>query len=119
MISERKIPDREKWIDEALKTDPGFSLPDNFAENIARKTGRKFVWQQYVREFLVYLAVIAGIAALSVAMAFLWFDADWKQWLDFVVANAAIIAGINLLGIFVLFADRVLLRYLMYREACE
>jgi len=109
--------DSEVWLDEVLKSDPGFVLPDNFAEDTARKVARKFAWRQYLREFWVYLVVIAAIAMVSVVMAFWWFNADWKRWLDMLAANAVIVAGLNLLLVFVLFADRVLLRYFMYRTS--
>lgn len=117
MAEEHNMMNTEKWIDEVLKSDPGFVLPDNFADEIARKAGRKFVWRQYLHEFLVYLAVIGGIVVVAAAIAFLWFHADWKQWLKLLSANAVLVVAANLLLVFVLFADRVLLRYFMYRSS--
>jgi len=81
--------------------------------------GRRFAWQQYFKEFLIYLTAVFGMAVLTAGMALIWYDIDWKNWLDFLVANAALVAGINLLLIFVLFADRVLLRYFLYRSALK
>ena len=117
MFEEERKLDTDKLINEVLKTEPEFFLSADFADGIAEKVGRKFAWQQYIREFLVYLAVIVGIAMASAAMAFFWFNADWKGWLDFLVSNAILVAGINLLLIFVLFTDRVLLRYFMFRSS--
>jgi len=72
MRDNEKYLDAEKLVDEALIADPGFSLPDNFAEIVAEKVGRKFAWQQLV-------------------------------------------VGINIIVVFILFADRVLLRYFMFK----
>ena len=104
-------------LDDVLKTEPDYVLPDNFAEKLAQKVDRHFAWEQYLKEFLIYLAVIAGIVALSVASAFWLFNADWKEWLTFVTQNAAWLVAIKLLVVFILFADRVVLRYFMYKSA--
>lgn len=103
-----------EMLDEGLKTDPCFSLSDNFADILADKVARKYVWQQYIKEFLIYLGVFVGMAVVSGAMAFICFGADWKEWLNYIVSNAGIVVGINILLIFILFADRVLLRYFMF-----
>jgi hypothetical protein len=105
----------ETWLDEALKTSPELSLSDDFADNVAAKVSRRFAWEQYIKEFLVYLGTIVGVAAVSVAMAFIWLGADWLEWQIFLKSNLSWIAGINFLGLFILFADRVLLRYFFYR----
>ncbi|WP_372949092.1 hypothetical protein [Mariniphaga sp.] len=105
----------ENWLDEALKTSPEFSLSENFADKVAAKVSRRFAWEDYIKEFLVYLGIIVGVAAVSVAMAFIWLGADWQEWQNFLANNLAWIAGLNVLGLFILFADRVLLRYFFYR----
>lgn len=116
MYSNEKNIDTEKLLDEVLKTEPQFELSDKFADLLAEKMGRNFAWQQYLNEFLIYLAAIFGFIAVSVAIQFVWFGADSKQWLEFVVQNISLILGINILLVFVLFTDRVLLRYFMYRR---
>lgn len=105
----------ENWLDEALKTSPEFSLSDDFADKVAAKVSRQFAWEQYIKEFLVYLGTIVGVLAVSVAMAFIWFGADWQEWQNFMLKNLPWIIGLNFLGLFVLFADRVLLRYFFFR----
>ena len=116
MYSKEKHIDTEKLLDEVLKTEPQFELSDKFADLLAEKMGRKFAWQQYLNEFLIYLAAIFGFVAVSVAIQFVWFGADWKQWLEFGVQNISLIFGVNILLVFVLFADKVLLRYFIYRR---
>lgn len=113
MLNNEPYFDREKMLDEVFASEPDYSLSDNFADAVARKVGRKTAWNEYIREFLVYLAALAGIAVVMVAMAVLWYEADWKESLSFLISNISWIAGINLLVVFILFADRVLLRYFM------
>jgi hypothetical protein len=111
--------DVEEIVNEVLKSDLHYSLSDNFADIIAETVSRDYVWQQYIKEFLIYLGVFVGMAVTSGAMAFIWFGADWKVWLDFIISNAGLVIGINILSVFVLFADRVLLRYFMFKSKVE
>ncbi len=115
MRKEENFNDVEKLVDEALIAEPGFLLSDSFADLVAQKVSRKFAWQQYLHEFLIYLGVFVGAGVVWAAMSFIFFGADWHVWLDFAVSNAAIILGINIIVVFVLFADRVLLRYFLFR----
>ena len=115
MHNEKKYFESDELVNEVLKTDLPFSLSDNFAELIAKKVERRFTWEQYLKEFLIYLGVIAGIGIVWGITTFIWKSADWKMWLDFFVSNASLIIGINFLAIFILFADRVLLRYFMFK----
>lgn len=115
MLNEEKHFSTDGLLDEVLKTDLPFSLSDNFAELIAKKVERRFVWEQYIKEFLIYLSVIAILALVWGVTTFIWKSADWKVWLDFLIANASLIIGINFLATFILFADRVLLRYFMFK----
>lgn len=119
MLNNEKYLDAGKMVDEALSTEPQFLLPDNFAEMVAVKVSRKFALEQYFKEFLIYLSVIMGMGIASAGMALIWFGADWKVWLDFIVSNVGLVAGINILVLFILFADRVLLRYFMYKSKME
>ena len=115
MRDNEKYFDAGNLVDEVLKTDPGFSLSDNFAEMVAEKVGRKFAWQQYVKEFLIYLGAFLGMGIVSAAIALIWYDTNWKEWFDFIVSNISLVVGINIIVVFILFADRVLLRYFMFK----
>jgi len=115
MLKDKKNIRVENLLDEALKTSPAFSLSDDFADKVAAKVSRQFAWEQYIKEFLVYLGTIVGVLAVSVAMAFIWLGADWLEWQNFLTSNLVWIAGFNILGLFILFADRVLLRYFFFR----
>ena len=119
MLDEEKYINSDALIDEVLKEQPTYKLPNDFATKVAYTVSHNFAWQQYVREFLIYLAVIVGIGILTAGMALIWYDNNWKNWLDFLLSNLTLIVGINLLVVFVLFADRVLLRYFLYRSALK
>lgn len=119
MLDTEKYFDAGKLVDEVFSNDPQFLLPDNFADKIAEKVSHKFALEQYLREFLIYLGVFIGLASVWVGMAFIWFGADWKEWLNFIVSNASLVVGINLIALFILFADRVLLRYFMFKLKVE
>lgn len=119
MLENKTKFDTDKLLNEVLRTEPEFTLPNNFAEMLAENVGKRFAWEQYVKEFLIYVAVIAGIVAISAGMALIWFDADWKTWFNFLTSNIAMVAAANFLLVFILFADKVLLRYFMYKSAPE
>lgn len=119
MLKDEKDIMLEKWLDEALKSSPGYTLPVEFAEKVAARVSSGFAWRQYFREFLVYLGVIAGIAAVSVVMSLVWLDTSWQEWQMFLENNLTWIACLNVVGLFVLFADRVLLRYFFIRFSGE
>ena len=119
MYNEEKFPDTDKLLNEALKTEPGFMLPDNFAGLMAKKMERKFAWNLYFKEFLIYLGAIVGLLAVPVGIQFIFFTTKLKQWSVIITENYPVIGGIFFLVIFILFADRVLLRYFMYRSVSE
>jgi hypothetical protein len=116
MLNEDKYFEVDDLLDEALKTDPEFKLSDNFADIVAEKMGRKFAWEQYIREFLIYLGAIISLLAVPVTIQFIFFGAAWQEWLRLINNNISLLGGILFLVIFILFADRVLLRYFMHRS---
>jgi hypothetical protein len=105
--------------DEVLKTPPQFTLSDNFAEQVAVKAGKRFAWEQYFREYLLYLGVIAGILIISAGMSYFWLESNWIRWLELLNSNSAAIIGAVFLLLFVLFADKVLLRYFLNTSSRE
>lgn len=119
MLEDKTYFDSDNLIEEVLRTEPEFTLPDNFADMLAEDVGRRFAWEQYLKEFLIYLAVIAGIVVVTAGMTYVWYNNNLSDWLEFLGSNAISIIGINLLVVFILFADRVLLRYFMYRGSIK
>ena len=119
MFSDEKNKDIDQLLNEALQSQPGFQLSDNFADVISEKVSRKFAWQQYISEFLIYFVSFMGLVGVSTAIQFVFFDAQWQIWLQFIVNNIFVLGGIIFILIFVLFADRVLLRYFIYRASIQ
>lgn len=116
MLNKEQKSYTDDLLMKVLKQEPLFSLSDNFADMVAEKAGRRFAWAQYLREFFIYLSVLLGVSLVVAVMSLIWFQNDLKNWLDFLVSNIWIVAGINILIVFVLFTDRVLLRYFLYRS---
>lgn len=119
MLNNEKNTDQDKIINEVLKTEPEFILSDNFAEKLAKKVSHRFTWNQYFKEFLIYLGVLAGIGATLAIMAFIWYRANIDEWANFLLANISWVTGIGILVLFILFADRVVLRYFMFKSKIE
>jgi hypothetical protein len=107
--------DSDQLLDEVLKKPPEFNLPFDFAARIASKAAGKFIWKQYMLEFLVYLGAFAGLITVNLAIAFFLFSENLHSWKQFFSDNLSVVIGINILGLFILFADRVLLPYFSYR----
>jgi len=117
MRSNKSHIDIENWLDEALKTDPGFSLPNGFADRMAEQVNRRFAWLQYFKEFAIYLGAILGILSILVVVQVFLIGADWQQWLTFISKNISLVIGANILLVFILFADKVLLQYFMFKSS--
>lgn len=117
MDQHKKISEQEldMLLGEALKTEPDFLLPADFAEQLSAKLRTQTLWRQSMQEFFLYLAAFLAIAGLAVATLF-WIDtAIWGQITSFIKQQYSLIIGINVLLVFVLFTDRVLLRYFHFR----
>ncbi|MDX8341722.1 hypothetical protein SLH46_21160 [Draconibacterium sp. IB214405] len=119
MYNEDRNFDTDQLLKEAFTSEPEFKLSENFTDLLVEKVEKRFAWAQYLREFLIYLSVLFGIMVVSAVLAFVWYNAKVDNWLSFLASNASLVIGINLLVVFVLFADRVLLRYFMYRASSE
>lgn len=119
MLENNKYIDAEKLVDQVISTSPGFSLPDSFAEMVAEKVSRKFAWEQYLKEFLIYLGVFLGIGIVTGVIVFIGLEYNLKDWITFITANVSLIISIYVISIFILFADRVLLRYFMFKSKIE
>jgi hypothetical protein len=119
MYSDDKYFDAEKVVDEALKTPLKIKLSERFADVLAEKMARKFALKQYLVEFLIYFGAIVGLVAVSVAIQFVLFGARWQDWMQFIGPNITLVLGIVFLSVFVLFADRVLLRYFLLKNRPE
>lgn len=119
MYNENQNFDAEKIVNEAFKAHPQYKLSENFTDALVDKMKKGFAWQQYLREFAIYLAVICGISLITIVLAFVWYETKIDNWVTILGANLTWVLGINFLLVFVLFTDRVLLRYFMYRASSK
>jgi hypothetical protein len=113
MQKDEKNSNANEFLTNVLKTEPEFTVSDNFVDRITELISRKMIWKQYVKEFLIYLAVIVGFAVSVAAMAFIWYGANWNDWLNFLLNNTMFIIGITFLVVFILFVDKTLLPFLL------
>ncbi|MBA7562728.1 hypothetical protein ES708_04381 [subsurface metagenome] len=75
----------DELIDETLKEEPSYSLPDNFTDKIIRKVDKKVFLQKKIYELLFYAASI--IVLLAIAGILMYFvDPEFlKSILDFLL----------------------------------
>jgi Na+-transporting NADH:ubiquinone oxidoreductase subunit NqrD len=52
---------------------------------------------------------------ITIALAFIFLGADWHDWRNFLTGNLSIITSLMIIGLFVLFADKVLLQYFFFK----
>ena len=100
----------DELIDDTLKEEPLYSLPDNFADKIIRKVDKKVFLQKRIYELLFYAASI--IVLLAIAGILMYFvDPEFlKSILDFLLVYKwfVIIGLISFSGIQT--ADHLLLK---------
>ena len=105
--------EQDHILDEVLTTEPDFFLSDGFTDRLLEKIQKRQVWNQYLREFYIYLGALAGILAVLAGMLLIWFQDDLSDWMNFLSAQISLVIGIYFILIFILFIDRVLLPYFM------
>lgn len=102
-------------IEKSFSTEPDFKLTDNFANKITLKVMRREQWKTDLQEYL-YLTTIL-ILLISVA-SIIYYFADKNIVMRFyasVKENILHVVFIAIILNFILFADRVLLRFLFRR----
>ena len=101
MCNKENYIDTDKLLNEALKTEPGLMLSENFADVMAKKMERKFAWDMYLKEFLIYLGAIVGLMAVPVGIQLIFFTTELKLWTVIITENYPVIGGIFFLVIFI------------------
>jgi len=79
------------------------------------KFAKYTVWKQNIREFLIFLAAGLGLLGVTVAMLFFLMAEIWQKWTEWIIHNQMGVIGIGVLLVFILFTDKVLLRYFSFR----
>lgn len=102
----------DKYVTEALKEEPDFFLPVNFADKITDKIRRNHSFRESLKEYSVYTALFLGLA-IFVCGFLLFINKDNLSSLQaFVSGNLTEIILLVFIANFILFADKVLLRIL-------
>lgn len=102
-------------VDQSLKSEPSWQLPDNFAMKVSQLIARKEQWKADFREYLLLAAVALGLIILTAGFYFFVDKQTTLMVYHFITANWLTFALIAFLVNFILFADRVLLRLLFNR----
>lgn len=106
--------ENEKWIDNLLREELPFSLPDNFAGKVANKAVRQFEWKQRLQQFLIFASVlVAGILIGGIAIYY-FASENLQIWTDYLTQNINYLTLGLVAAIFILFVDKVLLPMFMY-----
>lgn len=104
-----------KFLDEILKTSPDLELSPDFADRMSMKFEKYTVWKQNIREFLILFAAGLGLLGITVAVFIFLMAEIWQKWMEWFIGNQTGVIGIGVLLVFILFADKVLLRYFSFR----
>lgn len=102
----------DKYIDGALKEEPGFFLSSGFADKMAEKISREYALHESLKEYSVYAALFLGLAILVGAFLFFINKNDFSQLQAFIANHLFEIISLVFVVNFILFADKVLLRLL-------
>ena len=106
--------DRDKFLDEILKTDMMKPLPEDFADRIAVKAVKRIAMRQSLTELLTYAGMTVSVILVLFTVIYLLRRETWEKWTDFLVPNMNILTGIALILLFILFMDRILLPRLFF-----
>ena len=102
-------------MEKSFKTEPDFHLSANFAKKLILTVTRREQWKTDLREYLYLTAVLVLFAAV-VLITYYFIDKDIvMRFFAFIAGNTFPVVFIVFILNFILFADRVLLRFLFNR----
>lgn len=106
----------DQLINQALKEEPEFSLPADFANRVSRKVGDRMLRKQLITEYALKIGVIV---VPFLILAGIWFFVSPKtvqSWLSNPVGEYLPYILLILLVAFIVFADQVVLRFFLLRR---
>ena len=109
----------DELLDQVLKSDNMMPLPDDFADRLAVKAIKRHVLKQSFSEFFVYIGVILLAGIIFCAVFYFTNPEVWSRWGNILLPRWNFLAGTALIGIFVFFADRVLLPWMIFGREKE
>ena len=107
---QRYDSDNDLLLDKLLKEEPGYFLPDDFADKLAKKIEIRLSVRQNVIEFLTILGVILAIFITFGGIYYFLNKEDFLNLTSFLNNGYTGVAAVIVLFIF--FMDKVMLRLL-------
>jgi len=102
--------DEDIWMDNLLKEDPEYQLSDDFTDKLIAKIDAVESIKQSVYEFLMILGVILLILSTFFGTYYFFKKEDFIIFSS--ILNSGYTPSIIIIVLFILFADKVLLRVL-------
>lgn len=106
----------EALINEALRTEPGYSLSSSFTDKLVIKVQRDLLWKELVTEFVLKIGLI--ILALIILAVCLIFPSmkEGSPVVMYIMNNLQFVGIISFLIVFTFFIDQVLLKYFFRKK---
>ena len=106
----------DRIIEESIGAEPDFKLRDDFAQRITTELVRRSQWKADLYDYLYFTTFILFLLSV-VTLIYFFIDKNLLiQIFTFISNNIVQVAFGFLLFNFILFADRVLLRFLFNRS---
>jgi hypothetical protein len=102
-------------INQSLKREPGFRLPDDFALKMTGVIIRRQQWKTDIREYLSVLAIVILLLAIAGGTYYYANKVVFMKIVEFTSQNLITVILTILVLNFVFFADRVLLPLMFNR----
>lgn len=110
-----KNEELDKIIEKSFRTEPGFSLPLDFAQRLTMKVIGREQWKTDLREYLYVTGVVLSLL-LMVSGFYYFVDKEFVlKAFAFLSANLVPVVSVVLILNFIFFADKVILRFLFSR----
>jgi hypothetical protein len=102
--------ENDRLLDKLLKEDPGYLLPENFADHLIKMIRLQQSFKQYITEFLTILGAVIGIVVAFGGTCYFINEENFIEIKSMLFNNYTLV--IALFVIFIFFMDRVLLKML-------
>lgn len=108
--------ENDKFLDNLLKEELPFTLPDDFAGKVAQRMVRQTTWKMRMQHLLVYAAVILGCFLVVGVILYYFSGEDRQEWAGFVTKNSPLLVALSIIWFFVIFVDRLVLPILIHSK---
>ena len=102
--------ENDQLLDKLLKEEPGYFLPDDFADHLVKKIRIQQSFKQYITEFLTIMGTVIGIIVAFGGTCYYINAENFLALKSLLFNNYTLIIAMFVLFIF--FMDRVLLKML-------